>query len=207
MRRVAYAVLFAAVVGCANKKDDAPAAAEPQPRDAAPSAPPKSVDMPKFDTPNPSTPKTAPKPDPLASLPSTLNTRYQDRTAEAWGRELLDTDPRVSGTAGVALNNIGAEGLRYFAVGMGSENENVRYNSVHLAPWTQIAKHRDVFYPILTGLLTDTSGRIRAAAAIKMQFLGWKEALPAMKAARDAEKDAETKKTLAECVSMLEKKK
>jgi hypothetical protein len=155
--------------------------------------------------------KPAPAEVPRDSLPQTVNVRFEGRNAEEWNTQLQDISWRVANQASTALANIGPEGLRFFLAGMKSDRIGLRHICVRNAPWDHMAKYKEVFLPVLVGLLADPDDRrIREEAARKLKFCGFKEALPALREARDKEQAGEARGELLEAldwaISGLEKK-
>src|SRR5262245_11270300 len=71
---------------------------------------------------------------PEEALPKTTKVRYKGRDASQWGPDLLDADYPTARRAAMALEAIGAEGLRYFLQGLKSDNDKTNYLSLDCLP-------------------------------------------------------------------------
>jgi hypothetical protein len=140
-------------------------------------------------------------------LPTSLSVVYQDKNAEQWWKELQDPDFNTSYLAASGLNKTGVEGLRFFRIGLNSGSEQIRYASVSCFPFAVAGPHKDVFLPILLGLLKDSSFSVRNEAGRMLLHSSFKEALPAMREALRVEKNEDTKKSMREHIKQLEEKK
>jgi HEAT repeat protein len=141
-----------------------------------------------------------------AALPRTLETRYEGLDAEQWARDLFDADHDTAQRAGLALNQIGRESLRFFVRGMENDREDTRHVCVNLLPYRAAAPYKDVILPALRKRLGDESPRVRQAAAVAILHCGFKDGLPALRQALAAEKHPKTREDMARYVEELEKK-
>jgi hypothetical protein len=143
------------------------------------------------------------KKDAGGDLPKTNNVRYKGHTADEWGAGLLDRDDRVSRASGLALHEIGAEGLRWLLKGL-RDDKACRNALTYLPPET--ADYEKVFVPEIARLLRHKDRGVRLGAGAALVNCGLKSGLPALREAHRREKDAQIKNYLGQHVAALEKK-
>ena len=129
---------------------------------------------------------------------------YQGKTAAEWGPLLFDTDVSVSREAAVALGNIKAEALRFYAQGIKNSQEHVRFFSVNTLP-REAANYPEAFVPLLRESLLDSSARVRQFTAMSIMNCHFSELLSELRDARDHEKDEAVKADMARYTVELEK--
>jgi hypothetical protein len=137
-------------------------------------------------------------------LPKTNNVRFKGHTAEEWGPGLFDRDERTADAAAVALQRIGAEGLRYFLKGL--RDDDVCFRALVHLPHKATGKYEKVFLPEIVRLLKSDNKFVRNAAGAALVNCGLKAGLPALREAHRREKDAQIKNYLGQHVAALEKK-
>jgi len=148
------------------------------------------------------------KKDPLDVLPKTLAEQYKGFNAEYWGERLLDADENVSFTAGMALYEIGDEGLRFSVKGFKSNREHVRFHSVSMLPLgpKSPAEYRAAICPLLVDLLKDSEVRVRSSAFQRLCLCGYKSAIPQLKDCLAKEPASEWRAAMEKSLMGLESK-
>lgn len=166
---------------------------------------------PKVGAPDADAAKPAPTPkdgtpqvSPAGQLPQTLKQRHQGRTAEEWGKDLLDSAEDVSHRASFALNAIGAEALRFVYAGFDSEYPHVRFRAVSLAiNYDAASKYPDVFLPALVLRLADTAPGIRGEAALTIARCKFRAGEAAVREAMEKETVPDPKRQMGEALKTL----
>jgi hypothetical protein len=83
-----------------------------------------------------------------SDLPQTNSRRFQGRTADDWGPELLDAHQPTSQDAAQALAQLGDEGCRWYRRGLDSEYSHVRLYSMARIPPAALVQYKGVFEPV-----------------------------------------------------------
>lgn len=203
--RITFLLGALILAGCGTKTDTA----QPTPPASRPAAPAvQTAPEPKPPAPGNSTVRAAQtNNDPRAKLPQTIQQRHSGRTAEDWGRDLLDTNATVSNEAAFALRAIGPESLRFVLAGTESPYAMVRLRSIATALVEKdAAKYPEVFEPVLVKMLNDENREVRGWAALDLARCGFKSSASAIEKALAAEKDKEAKKQMEESLKILAKK-
>jgi hypothetical protein len=121
--------------------------------------------------------------------PSTV--MYQGRTADAWGKELLDQDPGISQKGADALRSLGPAGVPYLLKGVESDTAMIRSTSLLALHdgGDAIRSHSDAAVPILMKKLDDPQHTGAVAQLLAIIGPPAKPAIPKLQEALKLHKD------------------